>query len=160
EKTQTGRCPSLASVLSLLGRMPALLWATDPDGRFTSLTGAGLELAGVSAREFAGQPIERLFPGCNDDQPLRAHHLALCGEACSFDIEINGRDLQAHLEPLRGNDGAIVGVIGVALDLTDRMVAERALRLSEHSYRSLIEEAPYAICRCTVGGQLLQVNRA
>jgi len=48
----------------------------------------------------------------------------------------------------------------VALDFTERLVAERALRLSEHSYRSLIEEAPYAICRCTPDGQLLQVNRA
>lgn len=37
---------------------------------------------------------------------------------------------------------------------------EEALRLSEHSYRLLIEEAPYAICRATETGQLLQVNRA
>jgi two-component system, cell cycle sensor histidine kinase and response regulator CckA len=92
--------------------------------------------------------------------PRQAHLRALQGQACSFDAEVNGRDLQAHLGPARGPDGAIIGVIGVALDLTQRMVAERALRLSEHSYRSLIEEAPYAICRCTVGGQLLQVNRA
>jgi two-component system, cell cycle sensor histidine kinase and response regulator CckA len=161
EKVQQGRCSSLTSILSLLGRMPALLWATDPEGRFTSLTGAGLELAGVSARDYAGQPLERLFL-CSesDDRPRRAHLAALVGEAASFETEINGRDLQAHLEPLRGSDGAIAGVLGVALDLTDRTVAERALRLSEHSYRSLIEEAPYAICRCTVGGQLLQANRA
>ena len=107
------------------------------------------------------KPIESLFSRADcDDRVRKAHGAALAGEACSFDTEINGRDLQAHLEPLRDQDGAITGVIGVALDLTDRMVAERALRLSEHSYRSLIEEAPYAICRCTVGGQLLQVNRA
>jgi PAS domain S-box-containing protein len=161
EKVQPGRCPSLTSVLSLLGRVPALLWATDQEGRFTSLTGKGLELAGVSAHEYAGQPIERLFRCVGaSHHPLKAHHTALKGEPCSFDTEINGRDLEAHLEPLRGQDGAITGVIGVALDFTDRMVAERALRLSEHSYRSLIEEAPYAICRCTVDGQLLQVNRA
>ena len=46
------------------------------------------------------------------------------------------------------------------MDLTDRMVTERALRFSEQSYRSLVEEAPYAICRSTISGQLLQVNRA
>ena len=39
-------------------------------------------------------------------------------------------------------------------------MAEQALRLSEQSYRLLIEEAPYAICRATETGQLLQVNRA
>ena len=161
EKSQGRTCPSLTSLLSLLGRVPALLWATDCQGRFTSLTGAGLDLAGVAAQDFTGQPIESLFSPAQCDGRVRgAHVAALAGEACSFDTEINGRDLRAHLEPLRDQDGAITGVIGVALDLTDRMVAERALRLSEHSYRSLIEEAPYAICRCTVGGQLLQVNRA
>jgi PAS domain S-box-containing protein len=161
DKIQPGSCPSLASILSLLGRVPALLWATDQEGRFTSLTGAGLQLAGLSARGFTGKPLESLFLCTPDnDRPLRAHGSALLGDACSFEAELNGRELQAHLEPLRGQDGGIVGVIGVALDLTDRMVAERALRLSEHSYRSLIEEAPYAICRCTLAGQLLQVNRA
>jgi PAS domain S-box-containing protein len=46
-----------------------------------------------------------------------------------------------------------------ALDSADSEVAELALRLSEQSYRLLIEEAPYAICRATNTGQLLQVNR-
>ena len=156
-----GGCPSLKSLVTVLGRIPAVLWATDLEARFTSLTGAGLQSAGISPLDFAGKSIEALFP-CSEhnDKPRLAHRTALSGQACSFDAAVNGRDLQAHLEPMRGQDGAIIGVIGVALDLSERMVAERALRLSEHSYRSLIEEAPYAICRCTVGGQLLQVNRA
>ena len=161
ERVLPGRCRSLVSLLSLLGKIPALLWATDTEARFTSLTGAGLETTGVDAQVYAGRSVEDLFPSTDHSQrTLSAHLKALGGDACSFDVELNGRELQAHLEPLVGPDGAIAGVIGVALDLTERMVAERALRLSEHSYRSLIEEAPYAICRCTVDGQLLQVNRA
>ena len=150
EKQFPGRCPSLSSLLSLLERMPALLWTTDLDGRFTSLAGTGLETTGVSIADLAGQPIEHLFPATEIVQsPRHAHLRALEGHACSFDTEVNGRDLQAHIGPALGPGGAVIGVIGVALDLTERMVAERALRLSEHSYRSLIEEAPYAICRCT-----------
>ena len=38
-------------------------------------------------------------------------------------------------------------------------MVEAAVRLSEHSYRLLVEEAPYAICRATETGQLLQANR-
>ncbi len=161
EKQFSGRCPSLSSLFSVLERMPALLWTTDLDGRFTSLAGTGLETTGVSVADLAGRPIEHLFPATEIVQsPRHAHLRALAGHACSFDAEVNGRDLQAHIGPALGPDGAVIGVIGVALDLTERMVAERALRLSEHSYRSLIEEAPYAICRCTLGGQLLQVNLA
>src|SRR5450631_2436401 len=161
ERALSGPCPSLTSLLFLMERMPALLWTTDTESRFTSLAGTGLETTGISLADLVGKPIEHLFPSTEAVQtPRQAHLTALQGHACSFDAEVNGRDLQAHLGPARGPDGAVIGVIGVALDLTERMVAERALRLSEHSYRSLIEEAPYAICRCTVGGQLLQVNRA
>jgi PAS domain S-box-containing protein len=39
-------------------------------------------------------------------------------------------------------------------------LAQEALRISEQSYRLLIEDAPYAICRATETGQLLQINRA
>src|SRR5215469_3496623 len=47
-----------------------------------------------------------------------------------------------------------------APDLDPRVIAEEAFRVSEQSYRLLIEEAPYAICRATETGQLLQVNRS
>jgi len=160
-RSEPGRCPSLTSILSLLQKMPALLWATDADGAFTSLAGSGLEAAGVVPSHYAGQPIEALFPaGRAGTGPRHAHLKALLGHAATFDTEVNGRELQAHLEPLRDAGGTILGVIGVALDLTERMAAERALRVSEQSYRSLIQEAPYAMCRCTLDGQLLQVNRA
>ena len=161
ERTVPGSCPSLVSLLSLLGRIPALLWTTDRKGFFSSLTGAATCGAGIRAEAYMGKPVEELFAALQPDRGARpAHRRAIEGHACSFDAEVNGRELRAHIEPLRAADGAVTGVIGVALDLTERMVAERALRLSEHSYRSLIEEAPYAICRCTVDGQLLQVNRA
>jgi PAS domain S-box-containing protein len=161
ERLLDGSCPSLQSLISLLGRIPALLWATDSCARFTSLTGAGLSTAALSVQSYIGKPVEALFP-CPElnQRPCHAHRKALEGVACSFHTEVGGRDLEAHLEPLRGRDGEVIGVVGVALDLTERLVAERALRLSEHSYRSLVEEAPCAICRCTVDGQLLQVNRA
>ena len=137
------QCPSLTSVVSLLQKIPALLWTTDAQARVTSLSGSGLQAIGVSATDHSGQPIEMLFPAHRDLPTARQAHLrSLQGQTCSFEAEVNGRELQAHIEPLRGANGAIVGVIGVAQDLTDRMVAERASRLSEQSYRSLIEEAP------------------
>ena len=51
-------------------------------------------------------------------------------------------------------------MIGLAIDSTERLVTERALRISEQNYRTLIEEAPSALFRATAGGALLQVNRA
>jgi PAS domain S-box-containing protein len=163
ETAVQSRCPALDLLLSLVDKIPAILWTTDREGRFTSLTGSGLPAAGGCAQDYIGKPVEALFHCVGGNSAARQSHArTLRGKSCSFEMEANGRDLVAHLEPLRGPgaDRTVAGVIGVALDLTEKMVAERALRLSEHSYRSLIEQAPYAICRSTVSGQLLQVNRA
>jgi PAS domain S-box-containing protein len=154
-------CPSVASLVSLLESIPALLWETDSDLRITTLTGAALRIANLSRARYEGQSIEQLFPLVpNGRKARRAHEAALAGQTNSFEADVNGRDLRATVKPLRDADGRVAGVMGIALDMTDRMVAERALRISEHSYRSLIEEAPYAICRCTMAGDLLQANRA
>ncbi len=154
-------CPTLASLVALLDGIPALLWATDLELRFTSLTGAGLEATGIRVKDFTGEPIESLFQySGRKQQAMRAHRQALQGQAGTFRVDVGGRDLEAHVQALRGADRAVIGIVGVALDGTERLVAERARRISEQSSRLLIEEAPYAICRITESGQLLQVNSA
>ncbi len=152
-----GKCPALVSLLSLLDRIPALVWAADCELRFTSLTGAGLSGDVAAAKSLAGQPLQTLFP---EPAAIEAHRQALRGVRSGFQAEVKGRSLEALVEPVTGPDGKISGVLGVALDATGRLMTETALRLSELSYRSLIEEAPYAMCRATESGQLLQVNRA
>ena len=146
-----------ASLHSLLARIPVFLWSTDRALRITSITGAAMRQADIQARDVVGKFVPEFFDA---PESQFAHSLALTGSGRSFTIEINGRALEAYVEPLTGRDGELLGVAGVALDVTDRLVAETAVRLSEQSYRSLIEEAPYAICRATESGQLLQVNPA
>jgi hypothetical protein len=105
EKTTPTQCPSLTSLLSLLDRIPALVWTTDTEARFNSLTGAGLHALGASAKDYAGQPVEALFASLVlNPKALLAHQQALRGQSSYFEAEIGGRDLQAHLEPLRGRD--------------------------------------------------------
>jgi len=153
--------PAVSSLLSLLNKIPALLWSTDPEFQITSLSGAALNAMALEANLYTGKRIDVLFGSpAGDGNALRAHRDALAGAARSFDVEVGGRSLEAHVEALRARDGAITGVIGLALDSTDRLLAENAVRISEQSYRSLIEEAPYGICRATGSGQLLQANRA
>ena len=152
---------SAFSLRLLVEKIPAVLWTTDTNFRLTSVAGAALAAMNVRPEDYLGVSLSDFSAHLGPDATaLVAHQRALHGKGSTFDIEISGRDLQAHVEPLCGPKGKIVGVIGVALDNTERRVAERALRLSEQSYRSLIEGAPYGICRSTVDGQLLQVNHA
>ena len=147
---------SEASLVTFLESVPVLLWEADADLRFTRLAGGALRSMGIAPEALAGKPVSDLF-GLEGG---RAYEHALAGDETGFEAQVQGRELQARVRPLRGAEGAIAGIIGTALDVTERMVAERALRLSDHTYRTLIEEAPYAMCRSTAAGELLQVNGA
>jgi two-component system cell cycle sensor histidine kinase/response regulator CckA len=67
-------------------------------------------------------------------------------------------DMEIHAHSL-----SFVGrqaVLAVAQDVTQRRLAEEALRESEARYRGLFEHAPYGIYRATVRGDILDVNPA
>ena len=154
------RCPTLASLVALLDGIPALLWATDLELRFTSLTGAGLEATGIRVKDFAGKPIESLFQDSGRKQlAMRAHRRALQGQAGMFRVHAGGRDLEAHVQALRGTNARRHRNCRRRTGCHRAAGCRARLRLSEQSSRLLIEEAPYAICRITESGQLLQVNR-
>ncbi len=61
---------------------------------------------------------------------------------------------------LAGPAGEPERVLGVAMDVQKRRGAEEALGRSEHNFRSLVEHAPYGICRSNLYGELLDVNPA
>src|SRR5712664_3058554 len=106
---------SAFSLRLLVEKIPAVLWTADMDFRLTSVAGAALAAMNVRSEDYIGVSLidfsAQLGP---DAAPLVAHRRALRGKGSTFDIEILGRDLQAHVEPLRDSKGNIVGVIGVA----------------------------------------------
>jgi diguanylate cyclase (GGDEF)-like protein len=118
----------------LTEKMPAIVWSTDTDLRFTSCLGAGLQGLDLRPRE---QTCRSLFEYFTTDDaeylPIAAHRRALRGEAVHFEMEWNGRAFAAHVEPLRDAGGAMAGTIGVALDISDQRRAEqRFLHLVRH----------------------------
>jgi PAS domain S-box-containing protein len=149
---------SLSSVLTLLDSIPALLWETGGDLRLLALTGSA---ALALPKDFEGKPAGDFFGGGGrSDLVRRAHERALAGHTERLELALSGREFEGSVTPRRGPDGAAIGVIGIALDMTEHRFAQRALRFSEYTYRSFVEEAPYAFCRSTVGGALLQANHA
>ena len=145
----------------LVANLPAIVWTTDAQFYVTSLAGGEFNSSVLNPASYLHTPVSALFRAQDSASKVEdAHYLASLGESCTFDFELDGRDFHAHVAPIRGENARVIGVVGIAVDHTDRLVAQRALRMSEQNYRLLIEEAPHAICRCTTSGSLLQVNRA
>jgi PAS domain S-box-containing protein len=101
-------------------QLPAVAWTVDRELRFTSMLGRRHEgVEGLSAESVLGRRLQDL--ASDERRPsVRAHERALAGEAGEYSTSFGGREYRARVQPLRDAAGEIVGVIGIALDLTDR----------------------------------------
>jgi PAS domain S-box-containing protein len=121
----------------ILEQAPVLLWSTDKDLRVTSAVGAGLRSLDFPRRE-RGLTLYEYFDIPHDDiEPIASHRRALAGESVATQIEWQGRTYDVHVDPLRSADGAVLGTIGVALDVSERAQSQESLRRSEERFHLL-----------------------
>ena len=132
EKSQIERHEGRARLAVILERMPAILWTTDKELRYTSSMGAALDSLGVKSGGLTGKTLAEYFQTSDPQHPsIAAHWRALAGEALTYELQWQKRVFESHVRPLRATDGEIIGVIGVALDITDRKQLVDQLRQSQ-----------------------------
>ena len=108
-------------------RVPAVVWTTDRDLRFTSIQGAGL-VSGEWDAGLIGQSLVNPAAPQKNITPVKEHLAALAGNKVAYDVSLNGKDYQAHVAPLTSVDGEIIGSIGLAVDVTERNALEMQMR--------------------------------
>jgi PAS domain S-box-containing protein len=122
------------SLRLLVEQLPALVWTTDSQLTITSCRGAYLAHAGLQPHALVGKTLgSDTCPGEVDAEIESYHRRTLEGVSQRYEITINDRHYQCHIEPLydaQGDD--IQGVIGVALDITERKQAEESLARRHH----------------------------
>jgi PAS domain S-box-containing protein len=97
---------------------PIVLFAVDREGVITLEEGRGLDAVGRKPGECVGRLVSDAFW----DVPLVGENVrrALAGEEFASIVEIAGVTFETRYSPLRGENGEIVGVIGVGTDITER----------------------------------------
>lgn len=104
----------------LLHQVPAVLWTVDLEMRFTSVVGTGLASQDLEEHQLMGQPFDRILDRRDTTtEKIAAIGRVFDGDSERFEARRGERWLQHHVEPLRDNNGNILGAIGVALDITE-----------------------------------------
>jgi PAS domain S-box-containing protein len=145
----------------LLDAIPAVIWTTNRDLYFTSSAGGGLENLALEPGQVVGTSLYGYLHTSDPNHPvIAAHREALAGERRSFSITILDRTFQAVIDPLTDERAAIIGCVGIALDITGRVETERALRESEARLRRLVESNVIGILFWTSDGRISEANQA
>ena len=61
--------------------------------------------------------------------------------------------------PIKNNQGEIIGLFGIARDITELINNTEALRQSEQKFSTLVDSEPVAVCETDIHGQCRYVNK-
>ena len=149
----------------LIAAVPQALVTTDLDGRITLWAGAAERLYGWSEAEAVGRvAAELLVPGPDRrravhlrDEALRHRpftgHLTLCRK--------DGSTFPGHVmnAPVHDAEGRVVGLLGIARDITEELIAAHDLAGREARYRAIVDTSLEGIWMFDPEGRTSFANR-
>jgi PAS domain S-box-containing protein len=128
EKAQSAEALRLAEqrLQSLLRELPVVLFVLDRNGAFTLSEGRALATLGLRPGQVVGRSALEVYR----DFPAVVAQLrrALAGEVTRATLEVGRLTFDTAFTPLRDAGGRLDGVIGVALDVTERRRVEEEQR--------------------------------
>ena len=138
---------------------PIILYALDGKGIFTLSEGKGLEDLELAGGEVVGQSVFDLYA----DKPEILNYLcrSLVGEEMTWIVELKDKFFENRTTPLLNEMGEVMGIVGVAIDITEHVRIEEQLR----QLAAAVEHAEDAIVITSTdltppGPSIVFVNRA
>lgn len=111
---------------SVVNASPVVLFSCDVNGVFTLSEGAGLKSLGLEPGQVVGLSVFDVYAQAPDI--ISAARRVLSGESMVVNTEQVGRVFETHWSPLLDKKGDVEGILGVAVDITERQQAEDELR--------------------------------
>ncbi|QJR14300.1 bifunctional diguanylate cyclase/phosphodiesterase [Usitatibacter palustris] len=136
----------------LIEAIPYPVYFKDPKGRYIGCNQSFERGIGITRDRLIGRTAPDLFPGefaerfDADDQDLLRTGASRTMEA-RVPHPSHGRptDVMFSKAVFRNADGSAAGIVGLAIDVTDRKALEAETLRSHHRLRAVIEAAPVAI---------------
>jgi PAS domain S-box-containing protein len=127
-----------ARLRAVLNIAPIVIWAIDAEGNFTLSDGSGLLSFGLKPGEIVGENLFEYYAA----YPKVVEHArrALRGEHVADVAYVDDIAFETRYAPIHNDVGEVTGAIGVALDISERMRIEDALRSSEARFRTTLDQ--------------------
>jgi two-component system sensor histidine kinase UhpB len=136
-------------------QIPARAYATDRE--FRVVWDAGTAFSGSPSA--VGKTVTELFADSPDrERVLEAYKRALAGESNKLLIDDGTSAAQLQLEPFRDPAGNIMGVVGVAFDITDRVRSEEKVRAGQRLLSQVLDILPVGVVVVDRAGDILMNN--
>ena len=120
---------SEARYRSVVRSVPVVQWAIGLDDRFTLSEGRGLAALGLQPGQVVGRSVFDVYK--EHQAILDDYRRARAGESFFALDDLGPAVFESHWGPLRDEAGQVIGVTGIALDVTDRRKAEAELLHSQ-----------------------------
>jgi PAS domain S-box-containing protein len=151
---------------TLADNSPVGIFRTRPDGYTTYVNPKWMELSGLSLEEALGDGwINAVFP--EDVDKLKQEWGTATKNQVKSAIEYRFLKpdgaiiwITSEAAPELTSSGQLIGYIGTLVDVTERKIAEQALRQSEENFRRSMDESPLGMRIVSAEGQTLYVNQA
>jgi PAS domain S-box-containing protein len=142
------------------------IYMLSPEGIVSSWNPGARRFKGYEAGEIIGQHFSRFYTDEDKSDGLPARALETARREGKFENEgwrlrKDGTRFWAYvvIDPIRSEDGGLVGFAKITRDLTERKAAEQQLKLSEEQFRLLVQGVTdYAIYMLDPEGRVTNWN--
>jgi diguanylate cyclase (GGDEF)-like protein/PAS domain S-box-containing protein len=111
----------------ILDNLPIIAFTLDTDGTVMFFEGKGTEFFGIKSARIVGKSVFRHPIFHRTSQHRHYFERALRGEKCSWVMMVRDRAVEVRCNPLKDEHDQLIGVIGVAQDVTERTQSEQRL---------------------------------
>jgi PAS domain S-box-containing protein len=157
---------------AIVDHAPEIIYIKDLEGRYVITNPAAALLRGLEPSAFIGRTDFDLIPP-EEAEAIRREDLRVIEDGVTrtsetaFVVDGRRRTYANTKSPWRDADGAVVGIIGLATEVTDRTEAAEALRAerelharNESLLQGIIVSAGEAIVTSDIEGRILSFNPA
>jgi diguanylate cyclase (GGDEF)-like protein/PAS domain S-box-containing protein len=138
----------------IISNAPHSMFAMDRQHRFILTNPAHLQIWGLTEEQLIGHTEHEAFPQ-ESAAKLWAdnEHIMSTGQTLQLEEELllkNGQFMNVTTVkfPFHDKNGKVIGLCGIATDISSRKQAEQALRTSESTYRSLFDNMLNGLAYC------------